>query len=364
MQRDLAFRQNHLNEFAEAAERAASVVLRAYERGNQVLIVGNGGSAAIAQHLAAEFVGRFRRERAALPAIALTTDTSALTAIGNDYGIEQIFARQVSALGKAGDVLILMSTSGNSPNVLAAARVARERGLVTMGWVGESGKLAGVVDFAIRVPTPDAYLVQEIHLAIGHVMCEIVEAASVAQEQSLSNTHDSTQSKLRDWDTLLQERAEWRAQHNTVVWTNGCFDIIHAGHVESLQASKRFGDILIVGINSDASVTELKGAGRPILAADLRAQMLGGLACVDRVVIFDELTPEAAITRLKPDVHVKGADYAPPHGKPIPEKAIVEAYGGRVEFLPLVPALSTSDIIQKIQSLPNKSSEKDQGAGS
>jgi rfaE bifunctional protein nucleotidyltransferase chain/domain len=135
------------------------------------------------------------------------------------------------------------------------------------------------------------------------------------------------------------------------VWTNGCFDLLHVGHVRSLQAARRLGDVLIVGVNSDASVRQLKGTGRPILPAEERAELLSALACVDYVVIFDELTPEAALARLQPDVHCKGADYALPHGKPIPEAALVESYGGRVEFLPLVPGTSTSDLIQRIHEL-------------
>jgi D-beta-D-heptose 7-phosphate kinase/D-beta-D-heptose 1-phosphate adenosyltransferase len=153
--------------------------------------------------------------------------------------------------------------------------------------------------------------------------------------------------KVVDWPTLLERRAGHRAAHQTVVWTNGCFDMLHAGHVLSLQAARRLGDVLVVGVNSDVSVARLKGPGRPIIAASQRALLLAALECVDYVIIFDELTPESALARLEPDVHCKGADYAPPHGKPIPEAAVVAAYGGRVEFLPLVPALSTSDLLRR-----------------
>jgi rfaE bifunctional protein nucleotidyltransferase chain/domain len=144
----------------------------------------------------------------------------------------------------------------------------------------------------------------------------------------------------------------FRAEGKVVVWTNGCFDLFHAGHVRSLRAARALGDVLVVGINSDASVQRLKGPGRPILPATERAELLAALASVDAVVVFDEDTPEECIRLLRPDVHCKGADYAPPHGKPIPESALVASYGGRVAFLPLVEGLSTTDLIRRIRELP------------
>jgi len=158
-------------------------------------------------------------------------------------------------------------------------------------------------------------------------------------------------SKLVDWPALLAVREQARARGQTVVWTNGCFDLLHVGHVRSLQAARGLGDLLVVGLNSDASVRQLKGCGRPIVPAGERAEILGALACVDYVIQFEELTPEAALLRLKPDVHCKGADYAPPGRKPIPEAQLVAEYGGRVEFLPLVPANSTTDLIRRIREL-------------
>lgn len=147
----------------------------------------------------------------------------------------------------------------------------------------------------------------------------------------------------------LRELA-WK-ERKIVVWTNGCFDLLHVGHVRSLRVSRSLGDLLIVGVNSDESVRRLKGPHRPILPAAERVEILAALEDVDYLTIFDELTPVAALERLKPDIHCKGADYAPPHGKPIPEAALVESYGGRIEFLPLVPSTSTSDLIQRIREL-------------
>jgi len=156
-------------------------------------------------------------------------------------------------------------------------------------------------------------------------------------------------SKVVDWPHLLDLRQQWRRQGRTVVWTNGCFDLLHVGHLRSLQAARRLGDVLVVGVNSDPSVRQLKGPGRPILPGAERAELLAALECVDHVVFFDEDTPEAALARLQPDVHCKGADYAPPDGKAIPEAVVVQAYGGRVAFLPLVPGTSTSSIIEHIR---------------
>jgi rfaE bifunctional protein nucleotidyltransferase chain/domain len=156
--------------------------------------------------------------------------------------------------------------------------------------------------------------------------------------------------KLADWDVLLSARSRWAGEGKIVVWTNGCFDLVHPGHVRSLQAAKGLGDVLIVGLNSDDSVRQLKGPGRPVLSQLERAEVLSALACVDCVVIFPELRPDAALLRLKPDVHCKGAEYAPPHGKPIPEMATVACYGGRIEFLPYTGGISTTELIRRIRN--------------
>jgi D-sedoheptulose 7-phosphate isomerase len=165
--------------FAANEERIvtlAKTVCSALEGGRKLLLCGNGGSAADAQHIAAEWVGRFSRERRPLPAIALTTDTSILTCIGNDYGFEQVFARQIKALGRPGDVAIGISTSGNSPNVLHATIVARELGLVTVGFTGkDGGELGRIVQHHINVPHPSTARVQEIHIMVGHILCELAD---------------------------------------------------------------------------------------------------------------------------------------------------------------------------------------------
>jgi D-sedoheptulose 7-phosphate isomerase len=159
-----------------AARKIAAVVIAALRSGNKLLIIGNGGSAADAQHIAAEIVGRYKQDRPAWAAIALTTDTSALTAIANDYGFEQVFARQVEGLGQRGDVLLALSTSGRSPNILAALRTARQRGLVTIGFTGTKGEALGeFCDHLLVAPSADTPIVQQIYLAVAHGICDEIE---------------------------------------------------------------------------------------------------------------------------------------------------------------------------------------------
>jgi D-sedoheptulose 7-phosphate isomerase len=165
---------------AQAAEmsRAAGLVVEAFRAGRKVLLFGNGGSAADAQHIADEWTGRFRRERPPLPAIALTANTSDLTAIGNDYGFEHVFSRLVAAHGQPGDVALALSTSGNSENVLVAVREARSRGLVSIGLTGKGGgRLAGQVDVALVVPSDATARIQESHMTFLHALCEMVDEA-------------------------------------------------------------------------------------------------------------------------------------------------------------------------------------------
>ena len=159
----------------EPVVKAAGAIVAALNQGRAVLVFGNGGSAADAQHFAAELVGRYERERRAWPAIALTTDTSALTAIGNDYGFDRVFARQVEALGTAGDVAIGITTSGNSPNVLRALETANERGLTTVALTGRGGEAGKIATHHIAVAEDRTARVQEVHATLLHVICELVE---------------------------------------------------------------------------------------------------------------------------------------------------------------------------------------------
>jgi D-sedoheptulose 7-phosphate isomerase len=162
----------------QSVAEAAELVVAALRARNKVMLCGNGGSAADAQHLAAELTGRYLRERQPLPALALTTDTSALTAIANDYGYEQVFSRQVEALACAGDVLLAISTSGKSPSVLRAVERARALGCRTIGLAGGSGgPLAALVDLSLVVPVTETARIQEMHILIGHMLCECIDEA-------------------------------------------------------------------------------------------------------------------------------------------------------------------------------------------
>ncbi len=157
-------------------EQAAQMIIEAIKRGNKILFFGNGGSAADSQHIAAEFIGRFQKERQAIAAIALTTDTSILTALGNDYSYDIVFARQIEGLGKEGDVAFGISTSGNSGNVVKGIKKAKELGLHTITLTGgDGGVLAGLSDISLIVPSKKTARIQESHLCIEHTICELVE---------------------------------------------------------------------------------------------------------------------------------------------------------------------------------------------
>jgi D-sedoheptulose 7-phosphate isomerase len=173
--RDAAAAHERMTVNAAAVADAAAAIGAALKAGRTVFAFGNGGSAADAQHFAAELVGRYERERPALPVVALTTDTSTLTAVGNDYGFDRVFARQVEALGRAGDVAIGISTSGNSPNVLRGLEAARARGLVTIALTGAGGQAGSVAQHHVPVGETRTARVQEVHATVLHAICELVE---------------------------------------------------------------------------------------------------------------------------------------------------------------------------------------------
>jgi D-sedoheptulose 7-phosphate isomerase len=162
-----------------AIHAIAASITAAFRAGNKLLIAGNGGSAADAQHIAGEFLSRLNFDRNPLPAIALTTDSSVLTAIGNDYGFERAFERQVRGLGQKGDVFIAISTSGRSPNIVAALKAAREAGLKTVGFTGTAanGAMAPLCDHCLAAPSPETPLIQQIHIVAAHAICGLVESA-------------------------------------------------------------------------------------------------------------------------------------------------------------------------------------------
>ncbi len=171
-----AVKHQFVRDHADRIVELATLIATRFREGRKVLLFGNGGSATDAAHLAAEFVGRYKRERAPLPAIALATDIATVTCIANDYGFEELFARQIRAYGQKGDLAIAISTSGNSPNVLKGVAAARECGLTTIGWTGGSGgRLAAAVEYPFVVPSTVTARIQESHITLGHVLCELIE---------------------------------------------------------------------------------------------------------------------------------------------------------------------------------------------
>jgi len=172
-------------DFVSTVAAVSEVIVTSLDAGNKILLFGNGGSAADAQHIAAEFVGRFAFDRRALAALALSVNSSCVTAIGNDYGFDVVFARQIEALGRLGDVAIGISTSGNSQNVIAAALMAKTLGLHTVGLTGSTGgRLKNAVDHCVCVPSNDTPRIQECHILVGHIISEIVEWTIFHEQQS------------------------------------------------------------------------------------------------------------------------------------------------------------------------------------
>lgn len=330
-------------QLAPAVAAAAQMIADALASNGKLLIAGNGGSAADAQHLAAELVGRFRRERRPAPAIALVDNPASVTAIANDYNFAEVFSRQLEALGRPGDILLAISTSGNSANVVEAVRSAASRGIQTIALTGgDGGHLAGISDLVIAVDSPQTARIQEIHLSVIHALCEIIDASleDGADEPALTGA-----GRVLDRASLLDARERWRRAGVGTVWTNGCFDLLHVGHVRFLEQARALGEVLIVGVNSDDSVRELKGPDRPLVPALERAEIVAALGAVDVVTIFPETNPIEILRELQPDIHCKGGDYA--DAGELPETETVRAYGGRVEILGLTPGSSTSNLLER-----------------
>jgi D-sedoheptulose 7-phosphate isomerase len=189
----------------------AEAMTASLHAGGKILWCGNGGSAGDSQHLAAELVGRFRRERRGLFSMALTTDTSILTSVANDYGYVAVFSRQVEALGAPGDVLVGISTSGNSPNVVAAMEAARAQGLVTVGFTGRGGgKMAGLADHLFTVPSRDTARIQEAHILAGHVLCDWIELDCLQAESAAARLLRKTGHAAADLRSAATETVEAR----------------------------------------------------------------------------------------------------------------------------------------------------------
>lgn len=169
-------------------QKICDIAIETYSRGNKILIAGNGGSAADAQHIAGELVSRFYFDRPALPALALSTDTSILTAIGNDYGYENLFLRQIQANGKSGDIFVAISTSGNSLNIINGLKICKNLGITTVGLTGKTGgRMIGLCDYCIQVPSDETPRIQEAHILIGHIICAVVEKVIFEERKDTEN---------------------------------------------------------------------------------------------------------------------------------------------------------------------------------
>lgn len=303
-----------------------------------MLVFGNGGSAASSIHFAAEFTGKLRIDREPLPAISLATDVSALTAISNDFGYELVFSRQVEALYQPGDVLLGISTSGNSENVIQGIRRGRDLGALTVSLTGNKDELGA--EISLKIPLADTARVQEAHDLVLHQIAQLVER----------NLMDLKNDSSADVFDFVIEHSDLPSFHNWVsesgqqlITTNGVFDLLHEGHRYSLELARDLGDILVVCLNSDESTRRLKGSSRPVQSVGARISALSSLLSVDHVVVFEESEPTRVLDELRPLVHVKGVDY---EGREIPEAVTVAKHGGRLEFLPLVEGVSTTALLR------------------
>lgn len=339
--RRLAYAANAIAEAAPQISEVGELLGQALANGNKILVFGNGGSAACAQHFAAEFTGKLKLDRRPYPAISLTTDTSAITAIANDYGYEHVFSRQLAAFGKPGDIAVGLSTSGTSANVRAAFEASKELGITTVGLTGKIDELGG--DVSIQIPLPETARIQEAHDLVLHEFAQIAERVAVG-----NLGWDSSASPFPF--VLSQEHLgryrEWIAETGqTLVTTNGCFDLLHHGHVHSITSARSHADRLVVLINSDDSVRRLKGDGRPVKSIAERIGDLRLLSAIDNVVVMDGDDPRALLEILRPHVHTKGADY---RDRELIERSVVETGGGRVEFLDLLEGISTTEQLRRM----------------
>lgn len=339
--RRLAYAAHAIAEVAPQIAEVAELIGQALANGNKILVFGNGGSAACAQHFAAEFTGKLKLDRQPYPAISLTTDTSALTAIANDYGYEHVFSRQIVAFGKPGDIAVGLSTSGTSANVRAAFAAAKELGVTTVGLTGKIDELGG--DWSIQIPLPETARIQEAHDLVLHEFAQIAERVAVGD---LGWDSSASPFPFLLSPEQLGAYREWIAETGqSLVTTNGCFDLLHHGHVHSIESARKHGDRLIVLINSDDSVHRLKGDGRPVKNIAERVNDLRLLSAIDNVVVMDDDDPRALLGILRPHVHTKGADY---RDRELLERDVVEAAGGRVEFLELLDGISTTEQLRRM----------------
>lgn len=321
-------------------ETLATEISEAFKAGKRLYAFGNGGSAAEAQHFTTELIGRFNTNRKSLPAISLCSDTSALTCIANDFGYDAIFSRQVEGLVEEGDVVFGFTTSGRSTNVLLGLDAAKKMGGLTVLVTGNNnGVTQDLADTVFRIGGNETAIIQESHLMLIHLLSELIE---INMELKISPIE--TQKPRIIYDSQFERQL--LRDGETTVWVNGCFDILHEGHLMLLNSASQAGPYLIVGINSDSSVKKLKGVGRPFIAEMSRARTIAQLPFVDLVIIFSEENPLEILKTVRPNIVVKGDIYKDKNFK---EKDFLIEIGCEILFTHHISGISTSAIINDIR---------------
>ncbi len=343
IERSIQARYRQLLSISDAQMTLTNALARniaaAFSSGHRVYAFGNGGSAAQAQHFTTELIGRFKGNRKSLPAISLTADTSAVTAIANDFGFDSVFSRQLESLAQPGDVVIGFTTSGTSANVLMGLEEAKRNGASTVLICGNKGdSKAHLADLVLEVGGSVTAIIQEIHLTLIHIICENVEFELGLAEPSAK---DFTPRIVHDYEILNIQRPA----QESIVWVNGCFDLLHEGHLRLLNTASKSGSFLVVGINSDESVRRLKGPKRPYVPEASRARTLLELPFVDQVVIFSGDDPTNVLKDLKPNVVVKGPEY---RDRDYPEKSFLTEIGCSVICIDGVEGASSTQIAGRI----------------
>jgi len=321
----------------ETVQEIAELIYRALQSGNTIYMAGNGGSASESSHFTAELVGRFLPgDRKALRAISLNSDTTVITAIGNDFGFDKIYSRQIEALGKKDDVVICLSTSGTSPNIVELIDASHKIGIKTVLLTGALNKTnLPLCDIVFKVNTETTALVQEVHLSIIHMICSHLE-----ELYKINRTKKEVKKIIELRNLEIQEN-----KRPDIVWVNGCFDVLHRGHISFLREAASLGNELWVGLNSDKSIKQLKGPHRPIQQQLERAETLALLPWVSRIIIFDETSPSQAIYKIRPQIIVKSKEYI---SVQIPEESAINSLNIEVVYLDKIDGISTSNLVSQI----------------
>ena len=318
--------------------KLAQSVASAFLSGKKIMVFGNGGSAAESQHFTTELIGRFKNNRKSFPALSLNSDTSAITAIANDYGYDFVFSRQVEGLANEGDVVIGISTSGTSPSVINALESGIQSKSICFLLTGNrknSRNMEGIT--VIGVGGEITASIQEMHLTLIHIVCELIEDILGVSEDP----------KNLDLPRVIHENEVNSLDFSKIgdiTWVNGCFDLIHEGHLKLLNTASKQSPFLIIGINSDESVKSLKGPNRPLVNQQSRANALILLGFVDLVIIYDSETPLELLRMIQPRFVVKGEEY---ENVTYPELEFLNDIKAKLIYIKNVEELSTSSLIKK-----------------